>query len=77
VFGIKGDGGVVDASPATITSGQYAIWSYEHMYTKGEATGATKQFLDYIVSPEFQEKILPNVKGFIPVTQMKVSRDHD
>ena len=47
------------------------------MYTKGEPTGAAKQFLDYMLSPDFQENVLPNVKGFIPVTQMKVSRDKD
>jgi phosphate transport system substrate-binding protein len=47
------------------------------MYTKGQPTGATKEFLDYMASSEFQEKVLPTVKGFIPVTQMKVSRDKD
>jgi phosphate transport system substrate-binding protein len=77
VFSLKTDGGAVDATPASITGGQYPIWSYEHMYTKGEPTGATKQFIDYMLSPDFQEKVLPNVKGFIPVTQMKVSRDKD
>jgi phosphate transport system substrate-binding protein len=77
IVALKGDAGAIEPNAATITSGQYPIWSYEHMYTKGEPTGATKQFLDFMMSPEFQEKILPNVKGFIPVTQMKVSRDHD
>jgi phosphate transport system substrate-binding protein len=76
-FSLKTDKGVVEPNQASITSGQYPIWSYGHMYTKGEATGATKQFLDYMLSPEFQENILPKVKGFMPVTQMKVSRDHD
>jgi phosphate transport system substrate-binding protein len=77
LIGIKGDAGAIEPNATTITSGQYPIWSYEHMYTKGEPTGATKQFIDFMTSPEFQEKILPTVKGFIPVTQMKVSRDHD
>lgn len=74
---VKTDKGVVDATPEAVTAGTYPIWSYEHMYTKGEATGAAKQFLDYMLSPEFQTKVLPTVKGFIPVTQMKVTKDKD
>ena len=77
IISIKGDAGTIDPTTATITTGQYPIWSYEHMYTKGEPTGATKQFLDYMVSADFQEKVLPTVKGFIPVTQMKVTREKD
>jgi phosphate transport system substrate-binding protein len=76
-LGLKSDAGVVEATAQTITAGTYPIWSYEHMYTKGEPTGATKQFLDYMASVEFQEQVLPTVKGFIPVTQMKVARDKD
>ncbi len=74
-FGLKTDGGAIEPAGATITSGEYPIWSYEHMYTKGEATGAVKQFVEYMQSTEFQEGVLPTVKGFIPVTKMKVSRD--
>jgi phosphate transport system substrate-binding protein len=77
VLGLKTDAGVIEPSPANITTGRYPIWSYEHMFTKGQPTGAAKQFLDYMLSPEFQEQVLPTVKGFIPVTQMKVSRDKD
>ncbi|WP_394835207.1 phosphate ABC transporter substrate-binding protein [Pendulispora rubella] len=76
-FSLKGDGGVVEPNAANITSGAYPIWSYEHMYTKGEAAGSTKAFLDYILSPAFQDNVLPNVKGFIAITQMKVSREKD
>lgn len=74
---LKGDKGPVEPTTETITSGAYPIWSYEHMFTKGEPTGATKSLLDFILSPEFQNETLPTVKGFIPVTQMKVSRDKD
>lgn len=76
-IGLKGDAGVVDPSQETIATGAYPIWAYEHMYTKGEPTGTTKSFLDYIVSPEFQNEVLPTVKGFIPVTAMKVTREND
>ena len=76
-FGLKSDAGLIEPGPESIASGAYPVWSYEHMYTKGEATGAAKQFLDYIASADFQDHVLPTVKGFIPVTQMKVSRDKD
>jgi phosphate transport system substrate-binding protein len=76
-FGLKTDGGVIEAAAASITGGTYPIWSYEHMYTKGQPSGIAKEFLDYMTSPQFQEQVLPTVKGFIPVTQMKVSRDKD
>ncbi len=74
-FSLKSDAGVLAPGPETITTGAYPIWSYEHMFTKGEPTGATKQFIDYVTSADFQEKVLPTVKGFIPVTQMKATRD--
>ncbi len=76
-FPIKSDGGIIEAGAESIATGAYPIWSYEHIYTKGEATGISKVFLSYMTSADFQEHLLPTVKGFIPVTQMKVSRDKD
>jgi phosphate transport system substrate-binding protein len=67
----------VDPTRETITQGRYPVWSYEHMYTKGEATGGTKRFLEFVLSPDFQSTTLPSVKGFIPITAMKVQRDKD
>ena len=37
---------------------------------KGEPTGATKLFLDYVMSPAFQREVLPNVKGFFPAINL-------
>ena len=74
-FAIKSDAGVVEPGTESITGGTYPIWSYEHMYTKGEPTGSAKQFLDYLASADFQEHVVPNVKGFIPITQMKTTRE--
>ena len=74
---VKTDTADVDPSNENITSGKYPIWSYEHVYTKGEPTGATKDFIDYLLSPGFQKDVVPTVKGFIPVTAMKVSREKD
>ena len=38
-------------------NGTYPVWGYEHMYTKGEPTGAVKAFLDYVVSDEYGVEI--------------------
>lgn len=35
----------------------YPVWGYEHMYTKGEADGAVKAFLTFIISDEFGKHI--------------------
>jgi phosphate transport system substrate-binding protein len=76
-FSVKIDGKDVEPSADNITAGTYPIWSYEHMYTKGEPTGQTKQFIDYMLSSDFQKNVLPTVKGFIPVVDMKTKRDKD
>jgi phosphate transport system substrate-binding protein len=60
----------VTYSPEAVAGGQWPIWAYGYMYTKGQPTGAVKAFLDYITSAEFQEKELPGL-GFVPVTKMK------
>lgn len=70
VKALKLDG--VEPTVANITSGKYAIWSYEHMYTKGEATGLTKSFIDYMMSADFAATI--KELGYIPTADMKVSR---
>ncbi len=57
-------------SAEAVISGQYPIYSYEHMYTKGEATGTVKLFLDYIASQEFQDKSVEKA-GFIAINKMK------
>ncbi|HZK54643.1 MAG TPA: phosphate ABC transporter substrate-binding protein, partial [Desulfosporosinus sp.] len=60
----------VEYSKDAVLSGTYPIYSFEHMYTKGEATGTVKLFLDYMMSKEFQEKSVEK-GGFIPVSMMK------
>ena len=59
-----------------VATNDWPIWSYEHMYTKGKPNSYTKQFLDYMISDEVQEK---NVKkmGYIPIHTMKVTKDAD
>ena len=62
----------VEMTPETIASGKYNIWSYEHMYTKGEATELTKTFLDYIVGTDFKATVTK--LGYIPIADMKATR---
>lgn len=57
-------------SADAVTSGKYPIYCYEHMYTKGEATGTVKLFLDYMASAEFQDKNVEKA-GFIASNKMK------
>lgn len=61
--------GVAYTADAVI-NGQYPIYSYGHMYTKGEATGTVKAYLDYIMSADFQNTNVEKA-GFIPVSKMK------
>ncbi|MNC43203.1 Phosphate-binding protein PstS 1 precursor [compost metagenome] len=61
-------------SADTIKDGKYPLFGIEHMYTKGEATGATKAFLDYIMGDEYQKPAAGKSKskieelGFLPAS---------
>jgi phosphate transport system substrate-binding protein len=44
------------------------------MYTKGEPTALTKEFLDYVLSEEVQMNVVGEL-GYIPVSKMEVERD--
>lgn len=59
-----------------VTTNDWPIWSYEHMYTNGEADGLTKEFLDYMMSEEVQEGIVPTM-GYISINHMKVEKSAD
>jgi phosphate transport system substrate-binding protein len=63
-------GGVAYSSD-TIKDGTYPLFGTEHMYTKGEATGATKAFLDYMVSNDFTQKEDVLALGFLSPDLLK------
>lgn len=67
---IKLDG--VEMTKENVINDKYKIWSYEHMYTKGEAKEVAKAFLEYMVSEEVKPVITK--LGYIPINDMKVSR---
>lgn len=59
-----------------VTTNNWPLWSYEHMYTKGEPTGLTKEFLDYIMSDKVQKGIVEQM-GYISVNDMQVTKSAD
>ena len=59
-----------------VSTNDWPIWSYGHMYTKGEPDGLTKEFLDYMYSDEVQEGIVVSM-GYISINDMKVEKTAD
>ncbi|MPN26665.1 Phosphate-binding protein PstS 1 [bioreactor metagenome] len=64
----------MEPTDENVTTNEWTIWAYEHMYTKGKPTELTDEFLAYILSDEIQNNIVGEL-GYIPVSQMKVERD--
>lgn len=59
----------IEANKENITTGKYPFWSYEHMYTKGEAKDLSKAFIEYMTSEE--NKPLIEKLGYIPASDIK------
>jgi len=57
LVGFQLDG--VDATVANMASGVYKLNAVGHMYTKGDPTGLTKAFLDYMLSDAVQKGLIP------------------
>jgi len=55
--GLQLDG--VDATVANMDNGTYKLKDIGHAYTKGEATGLTQSFIDYLLSPYVQQVTIP------------------
>ncbi|WP_276354241.1 phosphate ABC transporter substrate-binding protein [Cohnella caldifontis] len=61
-----------DVAPTeeNVINGKYKVWGYGYYMTKGEPTGATKAFIEYVQSAKFQNGSLKKLK-FIPLSAMK------
>ncbi|MBF0777502.1 phosphate ABC transporter substrate-binding protein PstS family protein [Streptococcus cuniculi] len=59
-----------------VVTNDWPIWSYEHMYTMGEATGLEKEFINYVMSDKVQKGIVVDM-GYISVNDMKVIKSSD
>lgn len=57
-------------SKDAIKDGKYPLYGIEHAYTKGEPKGATKAFLDYMMSADFQNGFVEQA-GFLPANLLK------
>lgn len=66
----------VEPTAENVESGDFLIWSYEHMYTSADADEVTKAFIDFMLSDEVQGSMVED-EGFIPLTDMKVKKDAD
>ena len=64
----------VPANDDTVINGQWPIWSYEHIYTKGQPSKQVQAFLNYINTPHIQKTLVPQL-GYIAIPKMQVSRD--
>ncbi len=51
----------VAGSVANMASGTYKLAAQGHMYTKGQPTGLTKSFLDYLMSDPIQKTLIPSL----------------
>ncbi len=67
---LKVDG--VEATYDNVYADKYKIWGYEHMYTKGAATGSVKAFIDYVTSDAFAATITKS--GYGLMSKMTVTR---
>ncbi|OOM74642.1 phosphate-binding protein PstS 1 precursor [Clostridium puniceum] len=65
---LKIDG--VASKKENIIDGSYKLWSWGHMYTKGEATGLANEFIEFVTSSDNSSNI--ESLGFIPGAEMKV-----
>lgn len=60
----------VEPTTDNVIKGSYKIWAYGYYMTKGQPTGATKAFIDYVQSQKFQQGSLKKLK-FIPISAMQ------
>lgn len=62
----------IEPTYENIYAGKYPVWGYEHMYTNGEATGAVKSVIDFMMSDAFASNI--EKMGYGVTSKMTVTR---
>lgn len=66
----------VEPTTENVSTNDWEIWSYEHMYTREDADEATNSFIDYMFSDEVQDTLVDE-NGYIAIDEMQVERDAD
>lgn len=66
----------IKATDDTVMTGEWPIWSYEHVYTKGQPRPIVQEFINYINSKEIQQTLVPQL-GYISIHDMTIERDMD
>ncbi|MGX7243283.1 phosphate ABC transporter substrate-binding protein PstS family protein [Enterococcus quebecensis] len=64
----------VKPTEENVADNSWKIWSYEHMYTKGQPDTDVQSFIDFILSDDVQQGVVKKL-GYLPITAMKVERD--
>lgn len=59
-----------------VTTNQWPLWSYEHMYTQHKPTKATQQFINYMQSKPVQQSLVTEAH-YISIHDMKVQKTPD
>ncbi|MGT2756400.1 phosphate ABC transporter substrate-binding protein PstS family protein [Streptococcus ovuberis] len=65
-----------EATAENVTTNNWPLWSYEHMYTQKEIDSLTQEFMEYILSEDVQKGIVPTM-GYISIDDMKVEKTAD
>ena len=50
----------------------YPLTRYLHMFTKGAATGLAKTYIDFVLSPDFQNQTVS--KDYVPMTKISAQK---
>ena len=58
----------VPPSEKTVADKSYPVGRVLHFFTKGQPTGLTKQFVDFVLSPAIQKSVVVDA-GFIPIAE--------
>lgn len=69
-----------DVKPSldTVYSGDFKVWCYEHMYTKGEPQEPVKSFLDFMANDaDLQKKVEENGYGVTSKLTDKAVKTHE
>jgi phosphate transport system substrate-binding protein len=56
----------ISANEQTVADGTYPISRLLHFFTKGEPTGLTKEYVDFVLSPQVQDEVVRDA-GFLPI----------